>query len=286
VVATLVLAAAFSVFLVRDRALRNTLWDERPTVAAFWRGFLQRRLQTDVILPDDSVSLIEDITHHPISLSDYVTRNYMRQIQASPLSADQKFDLDNISSHNLISFGAVRAAHHMIEEIPGVHPSNITLARYYKADDLKQNNIILIGGQKSNPWVHLFDEQINFVTDYDYDSSTQFIRNSKPEAGEHALYIVPKEKNMNTGYATISYLPNPSHAGNALILAGTDSDATNAAAEFLSSEEDLKKLKTIFQTKRFPYFEVLLKTSHLNGIYSGTSFSSEVLAYRTYPDVK
>jgi hypothetical protein len=66
-----------------------------------------------------------------------------------------------------------------------------------------------------------------------------------------------------------------------MILAGTDSDATSAAAEFLTSEEQLRKLRNTFHLDRFPYFEVLLKTSRL----SGTSFSAEPLAYRTYPDL-
>jgi hypothetical protein len=66
-----------------------------------------------------------------------------------------------------------------------------------------------------------------------------------------------------------------------VILAGTDSDATSAAAEFLASNQDLQRFLTSLRVKKFPYFEILLKTSRL----SGTSFSSELLAYRTYPEL-
>ena len=67
-----------------------------------------------------------------------------------------------------------------------------------------------------------------------------------------------------------------------IILAGTDSDATSAAAEFLTSEEQLDKFRKTVKAEHFPYFEVLLKTSRL----SGTSLSSEILAYRTYPSLR
>jgi len=40
----------------------------------------------------------------------------------------------------------------------------------------------------------------------------------------------------------------------------------------------LKKFQDTLHVQKFPYFEVLLKTSRL----SGTSLSSEILAYRTY----
>jgi hypothetical protein len=86
------------------------------------------------------------------------------------------------------------------------------------------------------------------------------------------------DPNAFIGYSVVAYLPNPSRTGNAIILAGTDSDATSAAAEFLTSEEQLGKFQNTLRLKTFPYFEVLLKTSRL----SGTSFSAELLAYRTY----
>jgi len=67
--------------------------------------------------------------------------------------------------------------------------------------------------------------------------------------------------------------------GKTIILAGVDSDATGAAAAFLTSEDHMQKLRATFHCDRFPYFEVLLKTSRL----SGTFFDAEVVAYRTYP---
>jgi hypothetical protein len=87
--------------------------------------------------------------------------------------------------------------------------------------------------------------------------------------------------NSLIGYTVIAYLPNPSGTGSVIILAGTDSDATGAAASFLTSEDQMEKLRSTFQTDRFPYFEVLLKTSRL----SGTFFNADLVAYRTYPNL-
>ena len=279
----LVLAATCVYLFQQNRSMRIAAspLEGKPALASFWGDFLRFHRQTDVILPDDSLSLIEDLVGHPISLGDYLNRNFMRQIEQSNLSPERKYDLDQVFSHNLVTFGGVRAAQEALAFIPAASPTNLTLSRYYVADEIKKNNVIIVGGKKANPWVHLFEDRMNFVTDFDYVQSGAFIANLKPKPGEQATYNVSYDANALVGYTVITYLPNPSHTGNAIILAGTDSDATDAAAEFLTSEENMEKFRNTLHVKTFPYFEVLLKTSRL----SGTSLNAELLAYRTYPDL-
>ncbi len=124
-VVCLALVAACLLLWQQNRAMRRSLnpWEGRPAVTAFWDGFLRYHQKTDVVLPDDSVSVVEDITQRPISLGDYLSRNYMRQIQASNISADRKVDLDQIANHNLVTFGGVRAAQQMLALIPVSYPA-------------------------------------------------------------------------------------------------------------------------------------------------------------------
>jgi hypothetical protein len=137
--------------------------------------------------------------------------------------------------------------------------------------------VILIGGKKANPWVRLLDDKLNFPLEYDNAHSQAYVANRHPVAGEQAVYAPVMERNAFTAYSVIAFLPNPSNTGKIIFLAGTDSDATGAAAEFLTSEEGLRSLKKRFHAQK-PYFEVLLKTSRL----SGTSFGAEPLAFREY----
>lgn len=278
--AVALLAVVCGLLVQQNITMRRQLspWDGKPAVEAFWTGFLHYHEQVDLVLPDDSVSVIEDLVHHPVSLEDYLSRDYIRQIQASDASPDRKTDLDQIDSHNLITFGGMHAAQQIMLQIPSSPVPHLTLSRYYTADAMKHNSVIVIGGKKANPWVHLFDNQMNFVTDYDYTAGHAFIANLHPKQGEQATYAVLHYPDSLVGYSVVAYLPSPSGTGNAIVLAGTDSDATNAAAEFLSSEEQLEAFRSTLHVKKFPYFEVLLKTSRL----SGTSFKSELVSYRTY----
>ena len=256
-------------------------WEGKPALAAFWGDFLHSHQETDIVLADALFTLIEDLIQHPISLGDYLNRNYMRQIQSSNISPDRRIDLDQIFNRNLVTFGDFRAAQQILALTPVSSSLRLGLSRYYEADSIKRNNVILIGGKKANPWIRLFDDQMNFSLDYDVVRSQGFVANRNPQPGENAIYAAPADPNTLVSYSVVAYLPNPSHTGSAVILAGTDSDATNAAAEFLTSEEQLEKFRNILHVKTFPYFEVLLKTSRL----SGTSLSAQLVAYRTYPDL-
>jgi hypothetical protein len=140
--------------------------------------------------------------------------------------------------------------------------------------------VILLGGKKAQPWVHLFDNYVNFVIDYDDAHSWSFVRNRNPKAGEQTAYPGPVDGGILLSYATVAYLPSPNRTGHVIILAGTDSDATAAAAAFLTSEDQMESFRKALHVDRFPPFEVLLKVSRM----SGTFFDSERIAYRTYPE--
>ena len=134
------LAAACGVLLQQNRTMRaaHHPWESQPAVAAFWSGFLDAHRQTDIVLPDDSASVIEDITHKPIALDDYLTRNYVRQIQSSDMSDDRKADAEQVFNHNLVTFGAVRASVTVLGEIPSIDPHYLTLVRNFTADEVKR----------------------------------------------------------------------------------------------------------------------------------------------------
>lgn len=280
----LAFAVAWFLQMEQSREIRKLLnvWEGKPAVAALWKDFVKPAQQTDIVLPDASLSIREELTGHPVSLSEYINHEYMGGTASLPVSKDRRDDLNDIYGHNLVAFGDFRAAQQFLALSPVGSSLHLTLSRFFQAESLKHDNLILIGGKKANPWIYLFDDQVNFSLDYDDARGLGYIVNRHPNPGEAASYTPSLYPSGFAGYSVVAYLPNPSHNGNVIILTGTDSDATSAAAEFLTSEDELSKFRKKLNVEHFPYFEVLLKTSRL----SGTSLSSEVLAYRTYPGLK
>jgi hypothetical protein len=276
-----ILAGVSGLLLWQNLALRHStsVWDHQPELAAFWTGFVKSAPQTDIVLPDASVTMSEEIVGREMSLDEYLDRNFFRERNGEKMSADRRQALEIIFNHNLVALGDFHAAQQILGLSPVSPLMHLTLARFYEADSIKRHNLILIGGKKANPWLGLFEEQLNFSLNYDPQNNQAQVRNKKPAAGEQAIYAPAMERNALVAYSIVAYLPNPSRSGKVMILEGTDSDATGAAAEFITSEKGLEELKNkLHASTEIPYFEILLKTSRL----SGTSFSAEPLAVRSY----
>jgi hypothetical protein len=73
-------------------------------------------------------------------------------------------------------------------------------------------------------------------------------------------------------------MPNLSEHRYVLIVSGSDSQATRAAGEFVTSSEGLAQIRQKMPHGRFPFFEVVLGSSRL----VGTTLNTEILAYRVY----
>jgi hypothetical protein len=149
-------------------------------------------------------------------------------------------------------------------------------AREYIPSLLTQDNVVLLGGPLSNPWMQLFESRLNF-TEALYSDHFSPVSNHSPVNGEQAIYT-PTD---TVQYSVVAYLPNPGNGRKILLIQGTSSEATEAGAEFLLSEEQLSGFRTRLHVTGFPYFEVLLKTSQV----TGTPLTTTIEAYRTYPNL-
>jgi hypothetical protein len=278
----LALAAGCFILWNQNRALRQSAnintWQSTPVVASFWIGILGAQQNTDILLADTSFALIEDITRRSIPLNDYLSRNYVNKVQSTKLSPDRRLDLDMIMRRNNGSLGDFRAAQRILAIDPGGKNFHLYSARDYTPALVNQDNLILIGARKSNPWVDLFAGSMNFRAEYDIERSVDYIRNVAPAAGEQGMYAPPAAPSTG-GYCVVAYLPNSQQPGKVLIIAGTDSAATEGGGNFLTSEDQLSRFEKMLNVTTLPYFEVVLKTSNLNG----TPIDAKVVAYRTYP---
>jgi hypothetical protein len=283
--AAIVLAVACFVLWRENRSLHKMVytWDGQPALAAFWPRFLDSAQDTDIVLADTSFAIVEDMMKQSYPLTDYLNRNYMSQVRTFSLcTADNKvvnsIAFEAIAARNNGSFGDFQVAQRIEALHHGSPTVHVSFAREFTADSVKRDNVILIGSRKSNPWVDLFADQMNFLVRYDASLDQSFVEDLHPRPGEQAQYAQPVSPYASLGYGVIAYLPNPSHTGSALIIEGTNAEATSAAGEFVTSEEAMSNFLRKLPGPGIPFFEILLKTSRM----SGTPLQAEVVAYRTH----
>src|ERR1039457_2134431 len=251
---------------MENRAVNRSFyaWRYKPSVAAFWTNFLGASPDTDVVMPDTSFAMLQSISRKTFSFNDYLSRNYTSALDEPSLSPDTRIALGLIAARNL----GTPSGFKLTQRILALDPLGKRIHPYYSRD-----NMILIGARIANPWDELFESRMNFTAKT--ENSFTSITNRAPAAGEQKVYT----RTDSVGYCTVAYLPNPSSGGEVLLMEGTSAEATEAAGDFLLSEDQLSNFRNILHVTSFPYFEALLKISAVRG----TPLTVTIQAYRTYP---
>lgn len=275
----LALAVLSLVFWTQDKSLRRAVspWRFSPSLAALWSGFLDGKQDTDIVLEDPAFLLVQNIDRQTFTVDDYLRRTFLGQIERQNLSPDNVYALNLIWSKKFDRASDVELAMNILALDRLSKNLHLYNARDYSTNLLARNDVILLGNPTTNPWDQIFEDQLNF-RETPESRLNSLVTNRTPAAGEQSVYT----STDTVSYCVIAYLPKPSHSGNLLMIQGTTSEATQAGGDFLISEDRLSDLRNRMHTDSFPYFELLLKVSHVQGMPIATSIET----YRLYPNLK
>jgi hypothetical protein len=155
------------------------------------------------------------------------------------------------------------------------YPSRINIS------DLKGNEpVVLLGSATANPWVQLWNGQMNFQLVHDFDSGREICINRHPGPGEPEAYVPHRNPNgISQAYAVIALEPNLAGEASVMLIAGTSTEGTEAAGEFVTDRsrllDELKRVNILDDTK-VQRFELVIETSFL----SASSAQCTVVAAR------
>lgn len=238
-----------------------------------WSALFRPMHSTTLVASDPNVEEIQRLTGQTISLSDYANQRYIPNPGAlSPeiLRFCKDFLPGDLASAIDISVAA---------KIAPLAPASATGIDVKAARDLRlsdvytDDNFIFMGSPRSNPWVGLFDGEVDFRFVWDKGSGKENIRNARPRPNEKPLYV-PTAGGYGTGesFATISFIPNPGRGGQILLVAGANGEGTSAAGELITNRKRLStELKNcgIRPSGPIKYFQLLLGLNTMAGSPSG-----------------
>ncbi|MCE5308661.1 MAG: hypothetical protein LLG20_13565 [Acidobacteriales bacterium] len=254
-----------------------------PAVERFWSRFTRADRRLDIVLADSNLSLMEDLLQRPFGLDEYLNRSYFSKIEALS-NPDLRNGARNIMMRQHTSLADAALLRKVLRLTGDSDRTNLIFSRDFHARYLKTDDVILFGSRRSNPWVELVEDQMNFRFGFDENDRAAFIVNRQSRAGEQGVYrAVPRSGMDAASYCVIACLPNLSRTGSILMIAGTEMEGTEAGGEFLTSEHWLQNLSRSMQAaphEPFPYFEVLLKNVKMGG----TSPHFSVVAWRRVKD--
>ncbi len=238
---------------------------------------------THLVLADTNYGMLRILSEKSGSLDDYLSPQYREHFTPAQMSPRESRMLSYLSGSSLTSYADVVVVN-ALSRISGGSRDRITVrsARDLRLRDMQEGNYILVGSPSSNPWVSLYESQLNFVEGEGVaGQSVKFFQNKHPRPGEQPTYK-GLEFTGTTGvdYATISLLPTPSGHGNVLILQGLQQEGTEAAGLLLADPKGRTRLEKALgisgESTRPVYFEVLLRANAVGGAPDST----EIVATR------
>jgi hypothetical protein len=240
-----------------------------PITTLPWSALISPSHETTFITSDPGIVHIQEMSGKQVSVSDYANGNYIPE--SSKLTPDEIRFLRGLTiDHSAAEIDtpiAVRVAQlaQTSSKLIGVRA-----ARSIRLTDLKSDdNFILLGSPRSNPWSALFSDQLDFRFDYDERKQKEIIRNVRPHANEKPIYI-PTALGWATGetFGVIALVQNTDQNGQVLLLGGASAEGTEAAAMLAT---DLPRLSNILRNCGVnpsgppKHFEILLHLTMMAG---------------------
>jgi hypothetical protein len=225
---------------------------------------LGRRLL--VVVPDANVQLYQRLTGHPVTLQDYLERRFKQPDEMKRVAPD-------LAKYAGALFQSPATQGFVLTLIPdfaravGAEFLSVRTPDMLTVKDFEGDNALLISGPFGDPWVQLFDNQLNFQIETGGDNRSAHIVNREPQAGEKREYWNFVDPSQTTiCYARLAYLPGLTLRSRVLLAGGPHTASTEAASLFLTRSESAKQLCDLFHVKtpsQLPWFELLIEARAL-----------------------
>jgi hypothetical protein len=277
--------------------LRPDSWFHRETPTAklnhlFWSKLFEDKRDTFLVPSDGGLVMLHSFTRQHVSLPDYASGNYGSHAEIADgiaeLSKPAKAE-DSAKLEHKVSVIAARRYTSIVDldlvsrlsRLPEVLPDRLMIryARDLRIDDLRTGNVILLGSADANPWVDLFQKQLNFQFSPGIPfGGSAVIINQHPLPHEQSTYASgePNDPVRHT-YGVIAYVPNLDGTGHVLLIEGINMAGTQAAGSFLLSPT---AMQSVLEHASSPSgairpFEILIETGNIAANASSPRVLSE-----------
>jgi hypothetical protein len=247
---------------------------------AVWVQLFQPNRNTLIVPADSGVGILQNLTGHLAGLEDYANGSYLFDLKPVPgLSFENLNDLRQQRYTSVVCLN-IAAMLTQLPEFSASH-SEIRYARSITTEDLTSSNAILLGSTHTNPWVSLFEKNLNFRLEYMPEVDQSFVLNEHPTASEQARYVNGTAGTANLTYGAIDYLPSLDGKGHVLIIQGLNMAATQAAADSLFNSNEMRPIlkQAALPNGSLKSFELLVETRSIGASAPG----GQIIATRFYP---
>jgi hypothetical protein len=255
--------ALLGVVLLLLRTRPHPISNTSSPMHSFWASVFRPDRDTVIVTADSGFGTLQDVLGRRLSLADYTSL----QLGKLSLQSPDKYVANDLASQRYTSMTDLETAvafSHLPEAVPS--RLRIRFARDLRMEDLKDDNVVLLGSAFTNPWAELFEKNLAFELVGDVGAHSWKILNRHPAPGEATSYQGERDDPSHKTYARIAWVPNVDHTGHILMLQGLDMAGTQAAAQSLLHSTALMDVWQKANGCNTPdaSFEVLLGTTSIS----------------------
>ncbi len=244
---------------------------------------IQPGLPVKVVVSDGNLSTLRFLAPSEITLEQYLRPDFRTSLISPQLDPHLARVMSYVSRSELTSFADAAVVSALVK-LAGASSDQLVLtsARDLDRRDLEKGNYVFVGSPVSNPWVSLFEDQLNFQVVEEGVGGKMYFRNLKPLPGEQSAYEgLTQTGSTGEDYATLSLLPSGMGQGNILILQGLRQEGTEALGAMLADAAYRAQLAHALgvraNSNASPYFEALIRARTV----AGAPVSIEIVAVRS-----
>jgi hypothetical protein len=219
-----------------------------------------------IVVPDANVQLYQRLTGRTVGLQDYVEHRFLKSAALQQVSPVLASSADALFRDSITQSFVLDVIPRFAQVVPAAtlsvrNPDTLSMK------DFEKDNAVLISGPYGDPWVQLFDRNLNFEIETYEGNRSAHIVNHNPLGSERKEYDnFVDRSNTTVCYARIAYLPGLTAGSHVLLAGGPHVASTEAACLFLTRPEAMSSVRTLFHVRSardLPYFELLIEARAL-----------------------
>ncbi len=219
-----------------------------------------------VVGSDANVQLYVRLAKRRVTLQEYIGGRY-RQAEHLPPGIDRAMFSALLASRSVTETISLNILPEFARALPTTSLS-VLAADSITPRDFDHDNAVLISGPFGNPWVQMFDRDLNFQIEADENMASTWVHNRKPIAGEQEYFRNYTDASKTVVcYARLAYLPGPRPGSHVMLAGGPHHASTQAAGQFLTREDSLQSIRRhlhVHRSEPVPWFEAVVESRTLS----------------------
>jgi hypothetical protein len=252
------------------RHIHNKQSNQADGPLILWKTIFQPNRRTVIVAGDSALNLYTAYTHHAVPLRVYMEQEYQLDPAMKAVSPEGPGLISKVNAATMadlkITSELVRVPYREGIAIPDKNVE-VRYARDINEADLHDANLVLLGASTFDPWVTVYDKNLDFHLDRGFEHYTFRVLNNAPRQGEDAIITKGNEQALTT----VAFTETPTGNEHVLLIGGSTMGSIYAAEHFLFTQRMWQPIiDAATQHGKLHDFEVVLRSDFVKDEVSNT----------------